>query len=89
MAESNREQELEQRTSELERQLAVVQQAAMTAETNELTLHRRLSPYMDAEIANRDAEIEELKANLAEAEASQKNGEVIPDVVWEGVPDGE
>ena len=59
--------ELTERLAASEKKLAAMQQAAMTAETNELTLHRRLSPYLDAEIANRDAEIKELTQKLEEA----------------------
>lgn len=60
-------QDLEKQVAQLNQQLASMRPAAMTAETNELTLHRRLSPYLDAEIGNRDVEIEDLQQKLEAA----------------------
>ena len=45
------------------------------AESNELTLHRRLAPYLDAEIQNRDAEIEELRRQVAGLETQLEAGD--------------
>lgn len=67
--------ELEEKLRNSEQRLTAVEQAARTAEANELTLHRRLSPYLDAEIQDRDAEIERLKQSHAlSAEIEGRDG---------------
>lgn len=56
--------ELEARAQDLAERLQAMQQVTMIAQQNELNLFRRLAPYLDAEIQNRDAEIEELKTRV-------------------------
>ncbi|MGF1472225.1 MAG: hypothetical protein ACFB50_10855 [Rubrobacteraceae bacterium] len=56
-----------------EAKLQTARRAVATAQANELTLYRRLLPYLDAEIQNRDAEIEELKARVSDLEDLEKS----------------